>query len=106
MISYDVFDWVEIGERDQTVRWVTGGAVFLALVSWADDLKGLNPLIRLASQLGTVVGVMICLPEPLVLFNGGRSRQNQEVSKDCLPKLTVGVLELYISGIIIWFVEF
>ena len=68
-ISYDVLDWFEFSESSQTVRWVIGGAVFLALVSWTDDLKGLNPLIRLASQLGTVVGVMICLPEPLVLFN-------------------------------------
>ena len=69
-ISYDVFDWFQIMESDQNVKWVTGGTVLLALVSWADDLKGLNPLTRLASQLGTVVGVMILLPEPLVLFNG------------------------------------
>ena len=69
-ISYDVFGWFKIVESDQTVKWVTGGAVFLALVSWTDDLKGLNPLIRLASQLGAVIGVMILLPEPLVLFNG------------------------------------
>jgi UDP-N-acetylmuramyl pentapeptide phosphotransferase/UDP-N-acetylglucosamine-1-phosphate transferase len=69
-VSYDVFDWFQIMESDQNVKWVTGGTVFLALVSWVDDLKGLNPLIRLASQLGTVIGVMILLPEPLVLFNG------------------------------------
>jgi UDP-N-acetylmuramyl pentapeptide phosphotransferase/UDP-N-acetylglucosamine-1-phosphate transferase len=69
-VSYDVFDWFQIMESDQNVKWVTGGTVFLALVSWVDDIKGLNPLIRLASQLGTVIGVMILLPEPLVLFNG------------------------------------
>ena len=69
-VSYDVFDWFQIMESDQNVKWVTGGTVFLALVSWVDDLKGLNPLIRLASQLGTVIGVMSLLPEPLVLFNG------------------------------------
>ena len=70
VISYDVFGWFQIMESNQNVKWVTGGTVLLALVSWADDLKGLNPLIRLASQLGTVIGVMILLPEPLVLFNG------------------------------------
>ena len=58
-ISFDVFDWFEFAESDQTVRWVIGGAVFLALISWTDDLKGLNPLIRLGSQLGTVVGLSL-----------------------------------------------
>ena len=69
-ISYNIFDWFWYLETNQNIKWISFGAVFLALISWIDDLKGLNPLIRLASQLCTVVGMMILLPEPLVIFDG------------------------------------
>jgi len=45
-------------------------ALALALVSWADDLQGLGPALRLAAQVATVAVVLITLPFPTPVFGG------------------------------------
>ncbi len=49
------------------------GAIVLALasISWVDDLKGLSPFLRLASQIFCVGGALVVAPFPAVAFLGG-----------------------------------
>ncbi len=51
--------------------WVMlGAAAMLALFSWADDLRGLGILPRLAIQAATVVVVLVSLPADALMFQG------------------------------------
>jgi UDP-N-acetylmuramyl pentapeptide phosphotransferase/UDP-N-acetylglucosamine-1-phosphate transferase len=44
---------------------VAAGALFLALVSWADDLRGLGPVVRLAAQFAAAAALVLFLPGPV-----------------------------------------
>lgn len=41
---------------------VAAGALFLALVSWVDDLRGLGPAVRLVAQLAAAAALVLFLP--------------------------------------------
>jgi len=54
--------------NDFGITWVIGGACLLALVSLIDDLRGLNPLIRLVSHFLVVLGVLLYSPDLSSIF--------------------------------------
>jgi len=49
---------------------VVGCALALAALSWADDLRSLNPLLRLAGQAIAVATVLVAAPPPGLVFAG------------------------------------
>ena len=69
-IVYDGFGQFELKVVDNSVKWIIVATVILSLISWFDDLKGLNPFLRLAIHFLLVIGVIYNLPDPLYLFNG------------------------------------
>ena len=50
------------GEADRALSlWIGGGALFLAVISWIDDLRGLSQITRLIVQYA-VVAVILSIP--------------------------------------------
>lgn len=49
---------------------VVGGAIFLAVVSWIDDLRGLGPVVRLLAQGAMVAAVLFLAPFTAPVFGG------------------------------------
>ncbi len=69
---------------------VVGCALALAALSWADDLRSLNPLVRLAGQAIAVATVLVAAPPPGPVFTG----------------LLPGWLDLLAAGLLwLWFVN-
>lgn len=46
------------------------GAAFLALLSWADDLRGISIAIRFAGQIAAVAAVLFLMPDDALVFQG------------------------------------
>jgi len=55
---------ISAGSISADVLGIVGGAAFLAVISWVDDLRGLSPLVRLIAQTVAVVIGLSSLPEP------------------------------------------
>ncbi|MDX1485150.1 MAG: glycosyltransferase family 4 protein [Alphaproteobacteria bacterium] len=54
-----------------TVTWAAlGAAGILALVSWADDVRGVPVMLRLGAHIACVVLVLALVPEAFTLFQG------------------------------------
>lgn len=53
-----------------TTRVVVAAAFGLALLSWLDDLKGLNPLVRLMGHVAAVAAVLVLAPPATPFFGG------------------------------------
>ncbi|MFQ5765189.1 MAG: glycosyltransferase family 4 protein [Rhodospirillales bacterium] len=53
-----------------TTRVVVAAAFGLALLSWLDDLKGLNPLVRLLGHVAAVASVLALAPPASPFFGG------------------------------------
>jgi len=49
---------------------VMAGAFVLLILSWADDRRGLPPLVRLLTHLAVVLGGLFALPEHQFVFQG------------------------------------
>ncbi len=49
---------------------VVGGAIFLAVVSWIDDVRGLGPVVRLLAQAAMVAAVLFLAPFTAPVFGG------------------------------------
>ena len=76
VIPIILFFWIFIaysphGEADRTLSlWIGGGALFLGVVSWIDDLRGLSQLTRLIIQYACV-SVILSIPGEIQLtFQG------------------------------------
>jgi len=78
------------GEPAAPLVLISGLAALLAAVSWTDDLRGLNPLIRIAAQAIAVAAALIIAPPPGPIFGG------------LLPPIA----DLVLAGILwVWFIN-
>jgi UDP-N-acetylmuramyl pentapeptide phosphotransferase/UDP-N-acetylglucosamine-1-phosphate transferase len=67
VIASIVLAWAALiatGTVSANVLGIVAGTVFLAVVSWIDDLRGLAPLVRLIAQTVAVMIGLAALPEP------------------------------------------
>lgn len=55
---------IAAGAAPSSVLRIVAGTIFLAVVSWIDDLRGLAPLVRLIAQTVAVAIGLSVLPEP------------------------------------------
>ncbi len=63
--------WVlSLGDNFAAFQWLILATIFIGFVSWADDLRGLSPALRLISQFIAVGAVLWLMPSSALYFHG------------------------------------
>ncbi len=58
------------GSEGKSVQFIAGMGFILAGISWLDDIQGLSPGFRLLTHVAVVIGGMLVVPFPGLIFGG------------------------------------